>query len=195
MRTTGARTGSQSWALGETSYPLQAAPPKAELPPDALEFAAKRPAQIVVKRVIKKQRKEAHLGHAGARAAAASEEPPELAPEDLPPPAEPIWEAPAPLPPTESSAAAGAPEGERGRDGAPPNVPILRRPSAVKAAAKPRGKTAAAARQGHRVQVPPDVQLGCSKCAYCEIGCTRCRPRAGLVQSPDDKYLWQWPTS
>ena len=121
-----------SWALGETSYPLQAAPPKAELPPDALEFAAKRVAEVVVKRVIKRQRKEAHLGHAGARAA---EEPPELAPEDLPPPAEPIWEAPAPLPPTESSAAAGAPEGERGRDGA---LPILRRPSAVSRSQAPR---------------------------------------------------------
>ena len=74
-----------SWALGETSYPLQAAPPKVELPPDALEFASKRPAEVVVKRVIKRQRKEAHLGL--GQAGGPAEELPELAPEDLPPPA------------------------------------------------------------------------------------------------------------
>ena len=34
-----------------------------------------------------------------------------------------------------------------------------------------------------RISVPDGVKLGCSKCKWAEIGCTTCRPKAGLVES------------
>ena len=46
----------------------------------------------------------------------------------------------------------------------------------------------AAAPKHRRISVPDGVKLGCSKCKWDEIGCTTCRPRAGLVES--SKGVW-----
>ena len=39
-----------------------------------------------------------------------------------------------------------------------------------------------------RITVPDGVKLGCGKCKHDEIGCTTCRPKAGLVES--SKGVW-----
>lgn len=41
-----------------------------------------------------------------------------------------------------------------------------------------------------RISVPDGVKLGCSKCKWAEIGCTTCRPKAGLVES--SKGVWSF---
>ena len=41
-----------------------------------------------------------------------------------------------------------------------------------------------------RISVPPGIKLGCSKCNRCEVGCTTCRPKAGLIESSEKKGMW-----
>ena len=40
-----------------------------------------------------------------------------------------------------------------------------------------------------RISIPPGVKVGCGKCKHDEVGCTTCRPKAGLVES-DKKGVW-----
>ena len=53
--------------------------------------------------------------------------------------------------------------------------------------AEPAGK-----KRRRSIIVPPGVKLGCSKCYYnAEVGCTTCRPKAGLVKISAQE--WGWP--
>ena len=58
--------------------------------------------------------------------------------------------------------------------------------AAPKAAAKRAPRAAAKTR---RISIPPGVKVGCGKCKHDEVGCTTCRPKAGLVES-DKKGVW-----
>ena len=70
-------------------------------------------------------------------------------------------------------------------------------PSAEAAAAPAPAESAAAAAaqpgepttKRRRISVPPGIKLGCSKCNRREVGCTTCRPKAGLIES-EKKGVW-----
>ena len=116
----------------------------------------------------------------------------------------------APQPAVEPEAkvkAAAAPKATRGRGrGQGESVPAAAssgeaahaaHPSAEAAAAPAPAESAAAAAaqpgepatKRRRISVPPGIKLGCSKCNRCEVGCTTCRPKAGLIES-EKKGVW-----
>eukprot|EP00435_Cladocopium_sp_Y103_P044622 s3507_g12.t1 len=77
------------------------------------------------------------------------------------------------------------------------------KPAAVKAKAKTKAKSVPApgpdasegsASKRRRISIPSDAEVGCGKCYHNkEVGCTTCRPKAGLVES-SEKGKWVWKT-
>lgn len=62
--------------------------------------------------------------------------------------------------------------------------------AAVPAAGPPAGLSDVPKPKKRRITVPPGMSLGCSKCNHDEIGCTTCRPKAGLKKSSENPNKW-----
>ncbi len=62
--------------------------------------------------------------------------------------------------------------------------------AAVAAAGPPAGGSDAPKPKKRRIIVPAGISLGCSKCNHDEIGCTTCRPKAGLKKSSENPNKW-----
>ena len=94
-------------------------------------------------------------------------------------------------------AAAGKGRGRgkaKGRGKGPSPKPAAVKTKAKAKAASDSGSAPASAAKRRRISIPSDADVGCAKCYHNkEVGCTTCRPKAGLVES-SEKGKWVWKT-
>ena len=104
-------------------------------------------------------------------------------------------EAEAAAPPKSSGKAAAKTKGRgkgRGKNKGPAAEPASASQPAAPAEPNQRDGPAEPAGKKRRIIVPSGVELGCSKCYHnTEVGCTTCRPKAGLVKISAQE--WGWP--
>ena len=109
--------------------------------------------------------------------------------------ATPVAEAESAAPNKGSGKAAAKTKGRgkgRGKNkGSAAESAVAGEPAAPAEPARPPDEPAGKKRR-RSIIVPPGVKLGCSKCYYnAEVGCTTCRPKAGLVKISAQE--WGWP--
>lgn len=104
-------------------------------------------------------------------------------------------EAEAAAPQKSSGKAAAKTKGRgkgRGKNKGPAAEPASASQPAAPAEPNQRDGPAEPAGKKRRIIVPSGVELGCSKCYHnTEVGCTTCRPKAGLVKISAQE--WGWP--
>ena len=124
-----------------------------------------------------------------AAAAVAADESQQAAPAAAPPDA-----ALAPAGPGGKGRGRGKGKG-RGRGNASPKAAAAVKTKAkAKAASAPAPAADGSAPKRRRNSIPSDAEVGCAKCYHNkEVGCTTCRPKAGLVESAE-KGKWVWKT-